>query len=560
MELSGDAGVRLRAVFDICDPDKKGFITVDHFVNLAREHFGAGDEEQDNEVMCRIIEVLDPEGDGKIHFSEFCQGVKQILELKSPCSPPVTVSSPYLFPVSRPQTLNTDCSVTAPEEDTNSSGTHDTSELSTFNEYDMMTDDDQTPMAIHTDNAMFLGDMNPSQAVISSEDDHDSAFSGKSSDTQDLHPVMDDSSITKVYYVDGVTERDIDSGSRASSTQKSTEKRTHRRVTSNGLASQLFRSNTERRGSYGSDEIFDDIDGNFIELNDKVKKLEAQIQLLTESQQKTDQRHLKLKEENCSLVERVHLLEEQLRDVEQKSNMKLAEEERKYREMMMRIEKEKAMEIDILAQSLKHIEEEYQALKEEAPRLRVENERFKKQNHRLEQQLQDAHHQLSALSEEHMELQRRHHEVNADYEQERTVSAQLIEELSRELDELRTKMEDNDMVLSCHTSGHDLSRTQKRQLELTIARLKEENTHLRDEKEELMLGNHIQEGRSLVQNGMSLAEEIENLPKDELLRTVRELQHENDTLRQYIDRMTLRIIEKNPSILEIPIHKSAKKK
>jgi len=36
---------------------------------------------------------------------------------------------------------------------------------------------------------------------------------------------MDDSSITKVYYVDGVTERDIDSGSRASSTQKSTEKR-----------------------------------------------------------------------------------------------------------------------------------------------------------------------------------------------------------------------------------------------------------------------------------------------------------------------------------------------
>ena len=31
-----------------------------------------------------------------------------------------------------------------------------------------------------------------------------------------------------------------------------------------------------------------------------------------------------------------------------------------------------------------------------------------------------------------------------------------------------------------------------------------------------MLGNHIQEGRSLVQNGMSLAEEIENLPKDEV--------------------------------------------
>ena len=49
----------------------------------------------------------------------------------------------------------------------------------------MMTDDDQTPMAIHTDNAMFLAEMMPSQTVVSSEDDHDSAFSGKSSDMQD---------------------------------------------------------------------------------------------------------------------------------------------------------------------------------------------------------------------------------------------------------------------------------------------------------------------------------------------------------------------------------------
>jgi hypothetical protein len=33
--------------------------------------------------MRRIVDVLDPEGDGKIHFGEFCQAVKQTLELKS---------------------------------------------------------------------------------------------------------------------------------------------------------------------------------------------------------------------------------------------------------------------------------------------------------------------------------------------------------------------------------------------------------------------------------------------------------------------------------------------
>ncbi len=32
---------RLRAVFDLCDSERKGYITVDHFIDLAKEHFGA---------------------------------------------------------------------------------------------------------------------------------------------------------------------------------------------------------------------------------------------------------------------------------------------------------------------------------------------------------------------------------------------------------------------------------------------------------------------------------------------------------------------------------------
>ena len=35
---------RLRAVFDLCDVQKQGFITVGHFVDLAKEHFGGADE------------------------------------------------------------------------------------------------------------------------------------------------------------------------------------------------------------------------------------------------------------------------------------------------------------------------------------------------------------------------------------------------------------------------------------------------------------------------------------------------------------------------------------
>ena len=32
---------KLRSVFDICDQSRQGYITVEHFAGLAKEHFGA---------------------------------------------------------------------------------------------------------------------------------------------------------------------------------------------------------------------------------------------------------------------------------------------------------------------------------------------------------------------------------------------------------------------------------------------------------------------------------------------------------------------------------------
>ena len=42
---------KLRAVFEVFDIEKRGFITVDHFVDLAREHFAA--EETQSQVACQ---------------------------------------------------------------------------------------------------------------------------------------------------------------------------------------------------------------------------------------------------------------------------------------------------------------------------------------------------------------------------------------------------------------------------------------------------------------------------------------------------------------------------
>lgn len=41
MEISDEYVDKLRAVFDLCDTKKQNFISVQHFIELAKEHFGA---------------------------------------------------------------------------------------------------------------------------------------------------------------------------------------------------------------------------------------------------------------------------------------------------------------------------------------------------------------------------------------------------------------------------------------------------------------------------------------------------------------------------------------
>ena len=52
MDLPEEYEDKLRDVFDLCDKDRKGCISVQHFVSLAKEHFGA---EGQGEEVCEIL-------------------------------------------------------------------------------------------------------------------------------------------------------------------------------------------------------------------------------------------------------------------------------------------------------------------------------------------------------------------------------------------------------------------------------------------------------------------------------------------------------------------------
>jgi len=55
MDAADDYTRRLRDVFDLCDKDKIGYISIDHFVQLADQHYGASGWDTDNQEVCLTL-------------------------------------------------------------------------------------------------------------------------------------------------------------------------------------------------------------------------------------------------------------------------------------------------------------------------------------------------------------------------------------------------------------------------------------------------------------------------------------------------------------------------
>lgn len=492
--MEEDVRDKLREIFNVCDENQEGFITIDHFKNLAKEHFGTETEGQE---IIGIVQLLDPDGKGKINFEEFCSGVQQITDIRSPTSTPIQKKDPF-------STLNFgllgDISPTECQE---------TSEASTytFNEYDTNTDEDNgvlidlsTPEPIRRTNNTYNG----------------------------LHDYTD------------FGDEDIESDT-------SDPSHNARKLTTTAYAAQLH----SKSRSPAPDEVFDDIDGNFQHLNDRVQFLEKQLVNLSEEKNTTDGAHFKLKDENSvlmdSIVDRIHMLEEQVKDVEVKSDERVSDEQRKYKEILSRQEREKSEQMEYFTQRLQNLEKENELLKMENPRLRNEIDRLKIDKLALEDKLTEVQVEFNAIMNENSDLKLK-------FDRERETAGQLLDELGKELGELRQYKIDTEM--KPRRDSHIQIHGKYQNLQVEVNRLKEENRGLHELNEDLnaqLLSRCITEGRNLTEGSQekSLASELEHLTKTELMGRVQEQEIEVIRLKQYVDKILLAILEKNPSILEV---------
>ena len=83
-----------------------------------------------------------------------------------------------------------------------------------------------------------------------------------------------------------------------------------------------------------------------IELNNKVQQLQDQVGLLSENQAATDERYSIVKADNVKLTAKIHVLEENIREIEMRGEERLVDEQRRNRDMIQRLEREKQLEIE----------------------------------------------------------------------------------------------------------------------------------------------------------------------------------------------------------------------
>ncbi|XP_059146652.1 rab11 family-interacting protein 4B-like isoform X2 [Physella acuta] len=588
MEDTLEHSDKFKQIFDLCDVDKDGFIDVQHFTELAQDHFGAYGTEE----LTGIINLLDPEGRGLISYADFCEGIQQIIEIqqqaartfKSSVSQETLVSEDTLVPLD----IAGDLSVLETHKPNSTS-----SSQYTFAEYDLSGFDDFSGIGLNLNGSTHQSNIilpqtelngNPFLLPHLSEDEGDSAISGKSSEINEnsRQEITDEENYED--YGEIESEADVsDQGHLTPSTQRKRsdrkdplsrhhKKSPNRRITSAALASQLQRSarnspSSTRRSSFGSDEIFDDIEGNFQSVDGRLKFLEDQLQHLTQVQTETNTKQIKLKDENNILVQKVIYLEEQLRDMEVKSEDRLSEERRKYQEFMSKQERDKNEQVDYITQRLHRIEQEYETLKQEAPRLHAEIAKLRTEKMDIQERLLERQETYNILYDDHEKLKADYHKQEVLHQKERHSTGQLLDEMGKELEELRRYR--IDMENGARSPSGSISELpgRYRDLQNEIHKLKEamwsewkdlwkENRHLHDSNEELnaqLLNQCIGEGKSLLGNteGQSLAQELEHLTKEELLAQLKLERDVNFRLKQYVDHIIITILEKNPSLLDI---------
>ncbi|XP_017339779.1 rab11 family-interacting protein 4A isoform X1 [Ictalurus punctatus] len=577
---------KLKEVFDMCDEDEDGFIRVEHFVHLGRQ-FGQTDEE-----IKKFAECLDPNANGKIGFKDFCHGVfaikgcdeilKNVLDSTSMDTHTYQTDNSFYYQIGDESAVTLPCLLYPLDSEMDSSGGSESS--------DVRHDDKEEALG-----GLFLPGNSSHQlvssaaaSVISAEEQFEDYGEGEDVDFIPSSPCADDDTRTNGF-------SDLGS-SLPSSAGHTPQKIRHfynselldvycsqcckkvnllndlearlknlkanspnRKISSTAFGRQLFHHSNFSSSHGSTEDLFrDSIDSCDTDITEKVSYLEKKVTELENDSLANGDLKSKLKQDNTQLVHRVHELEEQIKDQEARAEQSLEEELKRHRENYSKMEKDKSNQIELLSNRVQQLEEENSEMKVNVCRLKSQTEKLDQEKQRMTDKLEDTSLRLKDEMDLYRKMMDKLWQNRHEFQKEREAMQELIEDLRRELEHLQVfKLETEKPGRGRNCLSEFSARTREIELEHEVKRLRQENHKLRDQNDDLngqILSLSLYEAKNLFAchtKAQSLATEIDNASRDELVEALKEQEEINFRLRQYMDKIILAILDHNPSILEI---------
>ena len=312
------------------------------------------------------------------------------------------------------------------------------------------------------------------------------------------------------------------------------------------------------------------------QLRDEKKSLEDAVEDLKDELAQCRSVIESLKSENQSLTGRLYEMEDQIRSVEMDAKLREINEEKTWQETISKLEK----------QNLEMMNE----ITENNVELSAENEELKTDYSRTRKELDEARLELLRLEEKYLEsrstgdemkrtLDAKEAEVETErrnFEAERGRNAEIMEEMTRELDDLKTFYSDAQPLVKMRTTSYADLPNKVSDLEAELKSMRMENSELKESKDELEgqlmnLRMNADDGMSMTTTtttsaaarrkgsstsgaeslGDNLEAEMDRASTEELVKIIQTEKDANRHLREYVDKIILVILENRPELLEI---------
>uniref|UniRef100_A0A8C7T254 RAB11 family interacting protein 4 (class II) b n=1 Tax=Oncorhynchus mykiss TaxID=8022 RepID=A0A8C7T254_ONCMY len=528
---------KLKEVFDVCDEDSGGFIRVEHFVDLGSQ-FGQGDE------VKKLAKCLDPNAQGRINFKEFCHGV---LAIKGRTERHAQEANHRQLHNSVLLVCVCACSTSyfCRCSQLNPSVTSDLSTRSSASLNEEQFEDYGEGEDTRTNGYSDLGSSVPSSAGQTPR-------KTRHLYNNEMMDVYCSQCCKKVNLLNDLEAR----------LKNLKANSPNRKISSTAFGRQLLHTSNFSSSNGSTEDLFrDSIDSCDIDITEKVSYLEKKVAELENDTLMNGDLKSKLKQENTQLVHRVHELEEQLKDQEARAEQNTEEEQRRHREAYSKMERDKNTELELLHNRVQQLEEENGDISVNMCRLKSQTEKLDEEKQRMTYKLEDTSLRLKDEMDLYRKMMDKLRQNRHEFQKEREAMQELIEDLRRELEHLQLFKLETEKPGRGRSSSSGLTefnaKTREMELEHEVKRLKQENLKLREQNDDLngqILSLSLYEAKNLFATqtkAQSLAAEIDNASRDDLMEALKEQEEINFRLRQYMDKIILSILDHNPSILEI---------